>query len=280
MRILILLAAVLLISCSKSAGNEEPTPPVPPVEEYKPDNHVVAHRGAWKEFGLPDNSVAALKKAMEFNAYASECDVMMTKDGVVIVYHDETLSGKYFKDVNYADIENHSLSNGEKIPTLSMFIEEVLKNKKIQLWVDIKSLSDAAGGNTWAIETAKAAAELIREKKAQKQMSFILGRKAVLDPAIFASKGEWPTGYMNTDYTPSQFETNGYTWANFSYSKFYSSGNGNSSLIKSYTDRSIQVTVYTVDDNNAMDFFLSQNNIAAITTNLPLKLVQKIRNRN
>lgn len=281
MRIFLLICiSMLLVSCSKSGNNSEDPVPDPPPPVYKADNNVVAHRGAWKEFGLPDNSVAALKKAMEFNSYASECDIMMTKDKVVVVYHDETIGGKYFKDVNFSEIENHLLSNGEKLPTLSVFLDEVVKNKNIQFWIDIKSLSDAAGGNAWAVETAKRAAELIREKKAQKQTSFIVGRKAVLDQAIFASRGEWPSGYMNTDYSPAQFETNGYNWANFSYTKFYESGSGNIPLIKSYTDKNIKVSVYTVDNNEAMEFFISQPDVFAITTNEPFKLVQKIRNRN
>lgn len=280
-RILLLFLALYTAGCSKSAQDPEPPPaPVSP-DVYKADNNVVAHRGAWKEFGLPDNSIAALKKAMEFNSYASECDIQLTRDNKVIVYHDETIGGQFIKDLNYDQLVSHTLSNGEAIPLLTEFLDQVINNKKIMLWIDIKSLSDAAGGNNWAGLMAEQAAAIVRDKKAQKQVAFIVGRKAVLDNALNAVRGEWPCGYMNTAYTPENFVSAGYTWANFMYSTFYTNATTtNQALLNAYSDRDIELSVYTVDDDQAMNWFIAQPKVKAITTNYPLKLVQRIRNRN
>ena len=54
---------------------------------------IIAHRGAWKEFALPENSIAALQKAIELKCYGSEFDVRRTKDGILLVNHDPVYYG-------------------------------------------------------------------------------------------------------------------------------------------------------------------------------------------
>lgn len=276
----IIATLFLTFSCSKSKNNNpdnsNPGSTNPPVTTA--DNRVVAHRGAYKEFSIPENSIASLEKAIEINCYASECDLAMTKDKQVVIWHDEKIGGQYMKDLNYADLATSTLSNGEKIPTLSAYLDKVIASKKIILWMDVKSLSDAAGGNEWSSQTAETAAALIRSKKAEKQVTFIVGRKAVLDRSLLAAKGDWPCGYMNTEYTPAQFASAGYTWANFDYSKFYTnSSSQNAGLIADYKAKQVKVTVYTVDDDDAMNWFAGNNNIDAISTNYPFKLLQKVK---
>jgi len=46
------------------------------------ENPVVAHRGAWKAKNLPENSIAALKEAINLKCTGSEFDVRITKDSV------------------------------------------------------------------------------------------------------------------------------------------------------------------------------------------------------
>ncbi|WP_461534059.1 glycerophosphodiester phosphodiesterase [Sinomicrobium sp.] len=251
-----------------------------PIEEPGDDNNspgdddatfsVVAHRGAWKEFDLPENSVAALKKAAEIGSDISECDIQLTADEEVVVFHDETIQGKYLKDMTYEELQTHKLSNGEEIPLLSDFIDVALQ-QDIQLWLDVKSLSDAAGGNERSILAGEMAAEIVRTQGAEKKVSFIVGRKEVLDKCIAAARGDWDCAYMNTDYTAEQFEQNGYSWANFSYEKFYQ----NTAVLQTYLDKNIKVSVYTVDDNETMDWFADRDGIYAISTNFPLKLKAK-----
>ena len=46
----------------------------PVVPEFH-DNPVISHRGAWKETGHPQNSLASFKAAAELGCHGSECDV-------------------------------------------------------------------------------------------------------------------------------------------------------------------------------------------------------------
>ena len=47
-----------------------------------------AHRGFHGEEGIPENSMAAFKKAKELG-YGMELDVQLTKDNEIVVIHDE-----------------------------------------------------------------------------------------------------------------------------------------------------------------------------------------------
>lgn len=51
---------------------------------------VVAHRGCWGE-RVPENSLAAISRCIEIGVDMVEIDVAVTRDGVPILMHDETL---------------------------------------------------------------------------------------------------------------------------------------------------------------------------------------------
>ena len=83
MRFLFLILSVIsLYSCGSSKKTFSPA-----------DNGVIAHRGAWKQKDLPENSIAALKEAISLGCEGSEFDVRMTQDGVLVVHHDPEYYG-------------------------------------------------------------------------------------------------------------------------------------------------------------------------------------------
>ena len=96
---------------------------------------IIAHRGAK---GLaPENTVASLKKALEFEIDGIEFDLRVTKDGVVIIHHDRTLvdpSGNKLEIANSTFIELQSHK-----PDLATF-EEVLAviSKAVPMYVEVK----------------------------------------------------------------------------------------------------------------------------------------------
>ncbi|MBQ5898682.1 MAG: glycerophosphodiester phosphodiesterase, partial [Alistipes sp.] len=48
-------------------------------------NIVVSHRGAWKNTGHPQNSLASFRAAAEMGCHGSECDVHLTADDSLVV---------------------------------------------------------------------------------------------------------------------------------------------------------------------------------------------------
>ncbi len=50
----------------------------------------IAHRGLFDNVGLPENSLPAFERAAQ-SSFGIETDVQMTSDGVLVVFHDDTL---------------------------------------------------------------------------------------------------------------------------------------------------------------------------------------------
>lgn len=110
-----------------------------------PDNKVmvVAHRGDWRE--APENSVWAVKKAIEKGVNMAEIDLAMTKDSVLILMHDNTIDrtttgkGKP-SDFTLAEIKKLHLRDGlgvetqMRVPTLQEILE--ITDGKILLNLD------------------------------------------------------------------------------------------------------------------------------------------------
>ena len=101
-----------------------------------------AHRGFHdNESQAPENSMAAFKKAIE-KRYGMEMDVQLTKDGIPVVFHDETLSracgvdGKV-RDYTYEELQQFSLfKSTERIPEFKEFLN--LVDGQVPLIIEIK----------------------------------------------------------------------------------------------------------------------------------------------
>jgi glycerophosphoryl diester phosphodiesterase len=86
---------------------------------------IIAHRGASGH--APENTMAAFQLAMQQGADGIELDVMLSKDGRLVVIHDDTVDRTtngtgLVKDMTLAQLQALDAGNGEQIPTL----EEVL----------------------------------------------------------------------------------------------------------------------------------------------------------
>ena len=95
---------------------------------------VLGHRGA--SAYAPENTIAAFKLAFEMGADGVELDVTLTKDGVPIVIHDDTVdrttNGKgAANDLTLAEIQQLDAGykfdqyRGEKIPTLAQVLRVI-----------------------------------------------------------------------------------------------------------------------------------------------------------
>ncbi|MGG1663797.1 glycerophosphodiester phosphodiesterase family protein [Brevibacillus sp. NRS-1366] len=112
---------------------------------------IVSHRGHWD--GHPENSLSAIKSAMEVGANIIEIDVHKTKDGELILMHDDTVdrmtngSGSV-EDLTYEQIQTLFLRSGsggalanlteEKIPTLT----EVMLLVKDRVLINLDKIWD------------------------------------------------------------------------------------------------------------------------------------------
>lgn len=108
----------------------------------KINGNIIAHRGVHDNKKTPENSLEAFQKAIEYN-YPIELDVQLTKDNILVVFHDFTLTRmtkntNYIQDTNYQDIKDLKLLNtNEKIPTLKEVLE--LVDNKFLIDIEIKN---------------------------------------------------------------------------------------------------------------------------------------------
>lgn len=269
-------------SCSKTDPTPDPKP------DPKIDNIIIAHRGACKEFNLPDNSLAALKRSIDLGLYASECDINITSDGKVIVIHGESFGGKPVLGNTYETLKNAgTLSNGEKLPLLEDFLKAVLNGKGTKLMLDIKSLSESAGGNAQSIKAGVAAAKLIKEMKAEKRVMFIIGRLDVFKGVIDEVGSAWDVAYMNHDLTPQKFlsNTGGKTnWGNFDISAFGKNPDTGKfdaayceEKYKLWTKAGVRLSFYTIDTDDQINWYLSHKDNVVACTNYPVKLLKAVK---
>ena len=105
------------------------------------ENLLIAHRGIHDNIDIPENTLQAFKKAIK-NNISIELDVQLTKDNVLVVFHDDNLKrmtgiNKNIKDITYYELKDIKLLNtNDTIPTFSEALNII--NGKVLLDIEIK----------------------------------------------------------------------------------------------------------------------------------------------
>jgi len=112
----------------------------------RPMVQVTAHRGNAR--AAPENTLSAMRKAIESGADYAELDVQQTADGVVVLLHDRDLKrvagvSRRLDELSYAEVRRLDVGSwfdpsfaGERIPTLDEVIN--LCRGKIRLNIEMK----------------------------------------------------------------------------------------------------------------------------------------------
>jgi glycerophosphoryl diester phosphodiesterase len=103
----------------------------------------IAHRGLHNASqGIAENSLSAFKSAIE-NGYAIECDLQLTQDKKIIVFHDETTVRLTNKNLNiseskYQDLEKLKLQNSSDT---ILQLEDMLRHidGRVPVFLEMKS---------------------------------------------------------------------------------------------------------------------------------------------
>jgi len=117
--------------------------PIPQGQENEKPFLYVGHRGA--SFLAPENTLASIKLAWELGADAAECDVMLTSDHEVVLFHDKNtkkLTGKThivsetsWEVLSKLEIQlresNLKEYQGETIPRLAQVLETIPEDRML-----------------------------------------------------------------------------------------------------------------------------------------------------
>ena len=91
---------------------------------------------------LPQNSIPAFLRAIELGADAIELDVHGTRDGTLVVHHDDDVNAldaprRSIADMTHEELRKYRLPDDIEIPTLPAVLSEI--RDKAMVYVEIKA---------------------------------------------------------------------------------------------------------------------------------------------
>ena len=229
---------------------------------------VIAHRGAWKNTHVPENSIAALQHAIALKCYGSEFDVHLSADSVPFVLHDHAIQGIFIERTTAAELSKIKLSNGEALPTLESYLLAGKNQTQTRLILEIKS---SQLGKARSLALTKKCVELVNK----------VGVAAITDYIAFdfdvclEVKKLAPhthVQYLNGDKTPEQLTAAGLDGFDYHFSVLQK----NEAWLADAHQRKLSTNAWTVNDEAIMQWLIDRG-VNMITTNEPEKLIQLLR---
>jgi glycerophosphoryl diester phosphodiesterase len=230
---------------------------------------IIAHRGAWKEFNLPENSIASLEKAIELKCDGAEFDVRRTADGVLVVNHDPVHFGDTIQTNTYAFLNRNKLSNGESLPTLEQYFLKGTQDKhKTLLICEIKAaIKDKEQDYLATIETLALAKKL----KIEKRIVYISFSKDILS-WIKEKQPKATVLYLESDMTIDAIVQNKFDGINFHYTSFKM----NNQLSANAKNAGLKIGSWTVNELSDLAI-LKEQGVEWITTNQPQQFQKQLK---
>lgn len=229
-------------------------------------NGVIAHRGAWKNTGTPENSIAALREAVRLGCEGSEFDVHMTSDGVPVVNHDRDVQELEIEHTTFGRLSQVRLSNAEPVPTLAAFLEAGMEQNTTKLILEIKP--SAVSGER-GVQLAEQVVKMVREHKAEGWIDYIsfdyeiLKKVRELDPYARVA-------YLKGEKSPAEVAADDFWGLDYHFKVFQT----NPDWIGQAKEAGLTLNAWTVNEPEVMDWFLEKG-FDFITTNEPELLLKK-----
>lgn len=231
-------------------------------------NKVIAHRGAWKNTGATENSIAALKHAITLGCEGSEFDVHMSADSLPVINHDPSIQGISIAKTNSRELLTMSLPNGETLPTLENYLKAGMEQNKTKLILEIKP-SELGKANSIAL-TRKVVA-LVEKLHMEAWVDYISFDydvcKEVMKLAPYAK-----VAYLKGDKTPTELATDNFFGLDYNYSVIQK----NPEWLKDARSKNLTINIWTVNEKIIMEELLKEN-VDFITTNEPELLLSMVK---
>ena len=231
-------------------------------------NQAIAHRGAWKVEGLPQNSIASLHRAIELGCAGTEFDVHLTKDDVLVVNHDNDFYGIDIGTATYAELLTKKHPNGEAIPTAEAYLREGMKQQGTKLIYELKT---SKLGKERTLHSADLAVELVKRLGAEEWVEYIAfdydACKRIIERDPSAK-----VYYLNGDVAPAEAKKAGFAGLDYHFNVFKK----NPTWIGEAHDHGLAINAWTVNTEEEMINLLDQN-AEFITTDQPALLLDVIK---
>lgn len=227
---------------------------------------IIAHRGYWQsEPPTTENSLKSLENAQKLKIYGAEFDVRMTKDGVLVVNHDEHHGNMEISETDFKELEKVKLSNGENFPTLKDYLKQGKKDKSLKLIVEIKPDKTKEKEDELVQKTIKA----IKELKLESQSEFISFSLNICKE-VKKAEPKFKVQYLTGELSPQEIKNEGLDGIDYHYSIF----DKNPTWIAEAKALGLITNSWTVNDVAVYEKLKAQG-IGFITTNIPDQLKNK-----
>ncbi|MGC4129348.1 MAG: glycerophosphodiester phosphodiesterase family protein [Bergeyella sp.] len=221
---------------------------------------IIAHRGFWKtNLETTENSIKSLENAQKLKLYGSEFDVHMTKDGKLVVNHDEHHAKINIPQTRYCDLKKVKLSNGETLPTLKQYLKQGKKEASVRLIVELKPAKTKELENEVVAKTLK----MIKKMNLENQCDYISFSLNICKE-IKRLNPKAHVQYLEGNLSPEQVKAEGLDGLDYHYSVFQK----NPEWISQAKALRLTTNAWTVNDPEVFKK-LSEAGIDMITTNVP-----------
>jgi glycerophosphoryl diester phosphodiesterase len=230
--------------------------------------NVIAHRGAWKNKGLPENSIASLNHAIDLGCYGSEFDVHLSADSIPFILHDHSIQGTHIEKTSSHDLAKIKLSNGESLPTLEAYLNAGKNQTKTKLILEIKSSSISKARSLELTRACVAMVNKVGVGSITEYIAFdfdVCKKVKELDPKALVS-------YLNGDKSPEELAAAGLNGFDYHFSILKK----NEDWLTEAQKRNLTTNAWTVNDENMMRWLIDKK-INYITTNEPEKLLELLK---
>lgn len=231
-------------------------------------NKVIAHRGAWRNTGAPENSIAALNHAVSLGCEGSEFDVHMSSDSVPFINHDANFKGTSIAKTSASALAELKLDNDEPLPTLEGYLTAGLKQTKTKLILEIKP---SELGKEHSLALTQRIVSMVEKHKAQGWVDYISFDydvcKEVLKLAPYAK-----VAYLKGDKSPDELAADHFFGLDYHFSVLQKNPN----WIPQSKEKKLTVNVWTVNERALFEEFLNHN-VDFITTNEPEMLLSIVK---
>lgn len=233
---------------------------------------VWAHRGA--SAYAPENTLEAFLLAAEQGADGVELDVQLTKDGEMVVVHDEEIDrvsdgSGFVKDYTLAELKNlnfnktHLEYQNVKIPTLRE-VYEALKPTGMTINVELKT------GIFWYKDLEKKVLELTKEMEMEDRVIYSsFNHYSIQQMKKIVPEAE--TAYLYSDVILNVAEYAKNTKVDGLHPAVYHVKMAD--FLKEYLGSNLNVRVWTVNEKADMKWLIDAG-VTAIITNYPDMAVQ------
>jgi len=228
---------------------------------------IIAHRGYWQtDPPTTENSIKSLQNAQDIKVYGSEFDVRMSRDGRLVINHDEHHAGLTIADTDFKILKKTKLANGERIPTLKEYLKQGKKDNSVKLIIEIKPAATKQLEDDIVAKTL----ETVKKLNIEGQCEYISFSKNIC-LEIKKLQPNYKVQYLNGDLSPQEVKDLGIDGIDYHYNVFIQK---HPEWLPQAKQLGLITNAWTVNDIPVYQQ-LKNMGIGFITTNIPQQLKNK-----